>query len=132
MRTIKNRIRLISVVLTCLMLFQSCRVYQRKQVSLDKAVAEKKRVKIKTRDGKKLKFKKIVLDGNAYYGLKKVKGKEVRIPLKTNSLKSIRLHNKTLSIIYSTGIGFVAATIIYAVAFWDGPNVDIAPIQFPN
>ncbi|MFP4845219.1 hypothetical protein [Winogradskyella sp. PE311] len=128
---IKNRVQTVSIFLICLVLFQSCRVYHRENVSLDKAVTEQKRVKIKTIDGQKMKFKKIVLDNRQYFGIEKIKGDDVRILIDPNTIQSVRLHNKTMSIIYGIGVGIVAGIVsvtILFIAAWDGIGFAIAPI----
>jgi hypothetical protein len=100
-------------------------------VSLDKAVTEQKRVKIKTIDGQKMKFKRILLDSSQYYGIKKIKGKSKRFLIQPNDIESLRLHNKTMSIIYGIGIGIVGvivgSTIIFLAA-WNGIGFAISPI----
>ena len=113
MKTVKKQFRLISLLLTLLILFQSCRVYHRDSVSLNQAVKEEKRVKIKTVDNKTLKFKKIIYDDGEYYGIKPSTFMDTiyKIPLDQNKLQSIRLHNKTWSIIYGVGISIVIIII---------------------
>lgn len=135
MKNARKQIRLISVILTSLILFQSCRVYHKEHVTLDKAVEEGKRVKIMAKNGIKLKFKKIVHSNGFYYGIKRVKRNDELNPIDPNSIKSVQLHNKTMSIIYGTGIGFLISGAVLTVIFittWDGPNIDFAPISFPN
>lgn len=134
MSGIKKRLRSISLILTTMVLFQSCRVYYKENVSLDKAVAEAKRVKLKTKDGQKLKFKRIVKDSNQYYGLKKFKRKNTYTLIDPSSIESLRLHNKTMSIIYGTGIGFIVAlagSVVLFITSWDGPDINFSPIQSP-
>lgn len=118
-----------------MILFQSCRVYHKEHVTLDKAVEEGKRVKIMTKNGTKLKFKKIVHSNGFYYGIKRVKGNDELNPIDPNSIKYVRLHNKTMSIIYGTGIGILISGVIMSIIIittWDGPNLDFAPTSFPN
>jgi hypothetical protein len=135
MKNARKQIRLISVILTSLILFQSCRVYHKEHVTLDKAVEEGKRVKIITKNGTKLKFKKIVHSDGFYYGIKRVKGNDELNPIDPNSIESLRLHNKTMSIIYGAGIGLLASGVILSIIIitaWDGPSTEFTPIQFPN
>jgi hypothetical protein len=134
MIVIKNRTRLISVVLMCLIFFQSCRVYHKKNVSLEEAMVGQKRVKIKTNDGKKLKYKSIVLDSSQYYGVKVVKGISVRTLIDPSTIKWLRLHNKTMSIIYGVIIGFAIALVGSAILFfatWSVPIDLSGPIMVP-
>ena len=128
MKTIKKRIQLVNITLIILILFQSCRVYHKENVSLDKAVAEQKRVKIKMNDGLKLKLKRIVLDSGQYYGIKKIKGEISRTLIETGNIESLRLHNKTMSIIYGIVIGAVAlvvGTTVLFLAAWSGPDIAV-------
>jgi hypothetical protein len=117
------------------MLFQSCRVYHKEHVTLDKAVEEGKRVKIVSKNGFKFKYKAIVIDDGQYYGVKKINGKFTRTLIDANSIESLRLHDKTMSIIYGTGIGLIISGVVLTVIFittWNGPNFDFAPTSFPN
>ncbi len=132
MRAIVNQMKVIAIILVSLMLFQSCRVYHKGNVSLDEAITQQKRVKIKTKDGRKLKFKSVVIDSSQYYGIKKIRGKTVRTLIEPNNIETLRLHNKTMSIIYGTGIGLVVTgfvTVVIALASWSGPNIPVG-IQF--
>ena len=65
------------------------------------------------KDQKVYKFKRIEYEKNAFLGIKKVKGKIVKIPINVNEIEKLRLHNKTLSVIYGIGITVV---VVYAVA----------------
>ncbi len=133
MTTIKNQIRIVSIVLTCLILFQSCRVYHKENVSLSKAVTEQRRVRLMTKDGKKLKFKRIILNGNQYYGVKSLKSDAPHTLIQPNGIKSLRLHNETMSIIFGIITGVVAVivgTTILFLATWSGPALG-GPIVGP-
>ncbi|MHA7842198.1 MAG: hypothetical protein ACX93I_02685 [Winogradskyella sp.] len=135
MKSSRRVMRLITFFLTFLMLFQSCRVYHKEHVTLDKAVEEGKRVKIVSKNGFKFKYKAIVIDDGQYYGVKKINGKFTRTLIDANSIESLRLHDKTMSIIYGTGIGLIISGVVLTVIFittWNGPNFDFAPTSFPN
>jgi len=114
MKILKKQFRHIVLLFTLLILFQSCRVYHKKSVTLDQAVIEQKRVKIKTVDNKTLKFKKIIHESGEYYGIKPSTFMDTiyKIPLDQNKLQNIRMHNKTLSIIYGAGLSVVLIIII--------------------
>ncbi len=60
--------------LVLIILIQSCRVYHSKPIDIKEAVKTEKRVKVHTKDGRKLKFEKVILDSIQYYGLKNIKG----------------------------------------------------------
>ena len=130
---VKKKVQPIGLALIALVLFQGCRVYSKEHTTLDKAVDTRKRVKMITSNGQKLKYQKIVLDNGSYYGVQNVKGKDVRMRIEPASVESLHLHNKTMSIIYGTGIGFIITGVVsgfIAIATYDGP-IDIAP-QAPN
>ena len=112
MKNLKNQFRLISLFFTILILLQSCRVYHRDSVSLQQAIKEEKRVKIKTVDNKILKFKRVIYEDGRYYGIKPstFMYKIYKIPLDESYIRSIRMHNKTLSVIY--GVGFTLVIIL--------------------
>ncbi len=114
MKTVKKQFRLIAILFSALLFFQSCRVYHHSSVTLEQAVKEQKRVKIKTIDKKVHKFKRIEYENGVFLGINKVKGKIVKIPIDANEIEKLRLHNKTLSIIYGVGVSVVIA---YGVAF---------------
>jgi len=113
MKTLKKQLRLTALVLTSLIILQSCRVYHRDSVSLQQAIKEEKRVKIKTADNKTLKFKKIIYAEGGYYGIKHSTFKyEIhKMPLDQSKLQSVRMHNKSLSIIYGVGLSVVIIII---------------------
>ncbi len=117
MKAIDKQIKLISLLLSVLILFQSCRVYRHKPVSLDEAVVAQKRVKIKTEEGKTLKFKKVVFEDGKFYGVNKNRGEIEKTILSSGDLDKVRLHNKTMSIVYGIIITYGIAFII-AVATW--------------
>ncbi|HHC80428.1 MAG TPA: hypothetical protein ENK46_11140 [Flavobacteriia bacterium] len=134
MKTLKKQYRFIALLFMVLTLSQSCRVYQQKSVTIEEAVKEQKRVKIKMKDKKVYKFKRIEYEKSVFFGIKKVKGKIVKIPIDVNEIEKLRLHNKTLSIIYGIGVTVVAVyvvAIIIVMATFD-LNFGSSDFQFPN
>ncbi len=114
MKFLKKQFRLVTMFLVILIFFQSCRVYHRESVTLNRAIKEEKRVKIKTVENKTLKFKKLIFEDGKYYGIKPdpFKYKVYKIPLNQNELLSIRLHNKGLSIFYGISISVISIVVI--------------------
>ncbi len=114
MKILKEQFRYIALLFTLLILLQSCRIYHRKSITLDQAIKEQKQVKIKTVDNKTLKFKKLIYEDGEYYGIKtSAFTYEIhKIPFDKSKLQSIRLHNKTMSIIYGAGLSIVLIIII--------------------
>ena len=115
---------LITVVIA--LLFQSCSIYNISTVDIDTEAASTKKVKIYIVDKERLKFKKVIKENNAYYGINQ-SGK--RIVLKQERIKKIRLYNKNATIV--TNILVPALTLAFIV--WIGVLVtntlrDIATI----
>ncbi len=118
MNKIKKNTLAISLVLASLVLFQSCRIYNSEHVTLDKAVAVGEGVKIKTNDGQILKYKMIIADSNQYYGLNKRRGKVERSLLSMETIKYVRLYNKTDSTVFSIlGVGLLLGVIAFSAVF---------------
>ena len=76
--------------------------------------------------GEKLKFKRIVMDSNKYYGVNRVKGMPVHTLINKEEIESLRLHNIMMSVVYGIGTGIVymivGTTVLFA-AVWNGPDL---------
>jgi len=81
MKTIKKQIKPVALILGLLILLQSCVAYKSTSVSLEEAVRSGKKTKIETKINEYLKFQRISFEDGKYYGVKKVKGEIVKIPL---------------------------------------------------
>ena len=125
MKNLNKQFRLIVLLFTLLILTQSCRVYQHKSVTLDEAVKEQKRVKMKMKDKKVYKFKRIEYEKDVFFGIKKVRGKLVKIPINANEIEKLRLHNKTLSVVYGIGITVVAVFVVAIIIVLATFDLDI-------
>ncbi len=104
MKTIKKQIRLIAFTLAILVCFQSCKVYHSNSVTLDQASQEYKRTKIQTNTNKVLKFRGVKMENNQYYGVKKVKGEIINMPLEESNIKSVKLENETMSTVLTIAL----------------------------
>jgi len=121
-----------NVFFVLLILMQSCRVYNVKPVPIDDAVSSGKRVKIHTNDGKRIKFKKIVIDSHQYYGIKKRGGKVTKILLDVHSIEKVRLHNQTKSIIFGIITGVAISLVVGVVIALSSFNLSLGgPIAGP-
>lgn len=110
MQTITVNTGRVGVLMALLILFQSCRVYRQKTVSLEDAVESGKRVRIKTYDGRTLKFKEIIFKDGEFFGVKnKYSGIEIT-PLNPSELVKIQPKNEILSLI-------VSGAVVYASLF---------------
>ena len=95
-----------------LILLQGCTVYKSASVSLEQAALAQTKVKLETKSGEKLKFRRIGVENGNYYGVKKVKGNIVKVPLETNYIKSVKLKDEFQSTVTAISITLI---IIY---FW--------------
>ena len=113
MKTLKIYLKPIACLLTFLILFQSCAVYQKTPVSLEQASKQDVRAKIKTKTNESFLVLKIIYEDDKYYGLQRVNGEKIRITLHADDINSIRLHDKTLSTVLSIGmpLGIVLGVI---------------------
>ena len=98
MKTIKKQIKPIALLFGLLILLQSCAVY--KQTSLEKAVKLEKKAKIQTKGNEILKFQRIGFEDEKFYGIKKIEGEMVKIPLDSTIIKKVMIPDKTLSIVF--------------------------------
>lgn len=97
MKTIKNRTGSVALLFGIIMLLQSCMVYKRSSVTLEKAVQEQQKVRVEYEDYESYRFQKLISKEGTYFGVKKVKGELVNIPIDDNRIVSVRLYNKSLS-----------------------------------
>lgn len=116
MKSIKKITTSIASVFIILMMLQSCTVYNRASSSLDKAVLNKSKVKIITTNNDKIKLNYIKSENEAYYGVDKVKGKYVNIPIDETKIISVHEKNKAKStgatILTSLGIAGAIYVIV--------------------
>jgi len=115
METLKTQLRPIALLLILVMLFQSCTVYKSTSVTLDQAVQNESKVRIKTNSNEIFIFKKIVFDEGKYYGVERIKGKKIKIPINENLVKSTQLKNELLSALLSVGAPIVIIVGIAAI-----------------
>ena len=74
-------------------------------------------MRLETTSGEKLTFKRIGIDNKEYYGIKKVKGNIVKVPLNSNYIKNVKLKDKTLTTILTIALPVAIMTgglIIFA------------------
>ena len=104
MKTLKKQFKSVALILSMLILLQGCTVYKSASVTLEQAANEENKVRLETTSGEKLKFKHIGIDNGEYYGIKKVKGNIVKVPLNSNYIKNVKLKDKTLSTILTIAL----------------------------
>lgn len=123
MKTIKTQIKSISLITAILILCQSCKAYYKDSVSLEQAVKSHKRAKVETTTKQTFKFQAISFENDQYYGIKKVKGEIVKMPINQANLSKVRLENKTMSTILTialpvgilaVGLAIIASTLDFS------------------
>lgn len=132
MKTLKKQLRPITWLLALVMLLQSCTVYKSTSITLDQAVQNESKVKVKTKSAENLKFKRIGVENGNYYGVKKSKGEMVRIPLNENFISSVKEKDKTLSTVLTVALPIaiiVGGLLIFQDSFkWKDSSFTI-PLQ---
>lgn len=133
MKTKFRIFRVISCLLTIIILSQSCTVYRSAGISVDEAVASKNKVKVKTKYDQYYNFKRLEKDEAGIYGIaykrsrparelsnEIVRGNlpdnRVKIKLQEDSIKEINPRNKTLSVVVPAGI-VAAGVLLFALTF---------------
>lgn len=98
MKTPKIQIRSIALILSVLILIQSCKTYYANSVSLDKAVKDgKSACIIYSNDSiEPMEFDKIVKSDTIYCGIKKYRGEVVKMPIQLENTEEI--YKKPVSI----------------------------------
>ncbi len=107
MKTLKKQFKSVALILSMLILLQGCTVYKSSSVSLEQAEQNQSKVKVITKNNKKLKFTRIGVEDGSYYGVKKSKTVLIKTPLDRDLIDTINEKNKTLSIVLSIVMPFV-------------------------
>ncbi len=118
-----SQTKMLTLILSILILFQGCTVYKSANVSLDESVKKEDKTKIVTTTGERLKFKRIAFENGTYYGIKKSSGELVKFPLKNDEIKNIRLKDNAMSTI-STILLPVGALVILVLVVEDAMDWD--------
>ena len=114
MKTINKQIKLVTTILSMIILLQGCTVYKSANVTLDEAVRADTKVRIKTNDNETLKFKNIEVENGNYYGLVNFKNAWVRTQINEDNIHKVQLKDKTVSIILNIVIPLAIFAIIVA------------------
>jgi hypothetical protein len=117
MKTIKIHLKAVALFFSILIFFQGCTVYKSTSATLDEAYKSQTKVKVLSNDNQTIKYDKIGLDNRTYYGVKKFKGTILKTQIDENELKSIRLKNEPLSILFTVGGALVTVGGLYGFIF---------------
>lgn len=124
MKTLKKQTKSIALILSILILFQSCKSYYPNSVSLDKAVKKGKsaRVIYNNDSTETLKFDKIVKTDTVYYGIKKYRGEQVKMPIQ---LENTEEQNDDPTVIH-----YILGVVLLGGIIWgiDKLDLDLGPL----
>jgi len=112
MKAIKKHIKLIALIVSVVILFQSCKAYYKDSVTLEQAVNEHKRAKVETVTKQTYKFQTISFENGQYYGVKMVKGETVKTLIDQANISQVRLENKSLSVIGTIGLSVLVVFVV--------------------
>jgi hypothetical protein len=124
--------KLVCGTLVFAFLMQSCSVYQKTPVSISEAATTNKKVVITKTDDTKHKFRKIEQINGQYFGIIKMNGNLVNVPLVGSDIKSIRPLNKTASTLATVGIISGAVIILWGIIGVNAANNAADDITFPS
>ena len=116
MKTIKTHLRVVAFLFSAAILFQGCTVYKSVPITIEQATKEEQQVKILTKNNVKLKFKRIIVENEKLYGVRKVDGIDVNLVLDRNTIDTIRAKDKAMSVILSIGIPVIIVGGLIATA----------------
>jgi len=125
---IKSNLKMITLLLSCAFLFQSCKVYQSKNVSIDDAVIVPQKVKVKSNTNETYTFERLLKENDQVYGIVKrnsktgkklrnlsidtnAKSKYIKVPLTNDMVQEIHIQNKSLSTAGNIGMGLIGSIL---------------------
>lgn len=124
--------KLVCGTLVFAFLMQSCTVYQKTPVSFSEAATTNNKVVITKTDDTKHKFRKIEQINGQYFGIIKMNGNLVNVPLVESDIKSVRPLNKVASTIGTIGIVSGAVIILWGIIGINAANNAANDITFPS
>ena len=112
MKTLKKQLKIVALFLSALIFFQGCTVYKSVPISLEQAVQNESKVRVRTNSNEKLKFMRIGIENGNYYGVKKSNGVIVNTPLDQDVIDTINEKDKTLSTVLSIATPLVIIGVL--------------------
>ncbi len=118
MEAINKRLKPIALILTALLLFQSCVVYHKTPTTIQQASQEQIRTKIIKTNGEISKYKYITSEDGIFYGVKLKSGEWSKTPLDQKEIARVLTKNistsKTLTIVVLSLVGlYIVGAVIY-------------------
>lgn len=123
MRLLKTKNALMVLLFNCLIIAQSCKVYQNNTTSLEHVVSttDNRFKKIKTNNGKVYHLRRLEIREGKLYGSKHKLGEMLLQDFTTEDIISIRLQDKSASVgvtvIVFIGAGLAISLAIYLMTF---------------
>ncbi len=125
MKAIKTHLKTVALIFAALILFQGCTVYKSVPISLEQAVQNESKVRVKTKSNEKFKFNRIVVEDGSFYGVKKSNNVVNKTPLDQDFIYTINEKDKTLSTILSIAIPVVIIGGALAILVFNSLNKSI-------
>ena len=111
MKTIKIHFKIIDFLISTMILLQGCTVYKSTTASLEEVSKSQTKAKVLTTNNETLKFKRIDFIDGKYLGVisddMEINPKIGFMPLDENNIQSIKVKDKTTSLIINIGIPIV-------------------------
>lgn len=104
MKTIKKQFKSVALVLSMLILFQGCTIYKSVPISLEQAVQNESKIRVKANGNENLKFSRIGVEDGNYFGVKKSNNVIVKTPLDQKFINTIKEKDKTMSTVATVGV----------------------------
>ena len=128
MKTLKQNFKLISYLLSFLILLQGCTVYHKQNNSLEQAVVTKDKVKLVTKENEKQKYVYVTQINEEYYGIKKVDGKPTKFLLQEENIDILRTEDKVGSTVFSLLLGIAIIPAIFLIGSLSADEGDVTNI----
>jgi hypothetical protein len=111
MEAFKNRLKPIALILTALLLFQSCVIYHKTPTTLEQVSQQRIYTKVTTEDNKTFKFQYITYENGTFNGINERNGKVIRTSLYNEKVTGVYEINNAASTL-ATLATFVGIPII--------------------
>ena len=116
MKTIRNSTKQIVLLFSIILLISSCVTYKATSLTLDEFVKTQEKVRVEYNDSEIYRFQNLVLENGIYYGVMNEKLQTVKKPIEVESIKSVRVYDRTKSTIVTIGVPILVLGITYIVA----------------
>ena len=120
MKTIKIHLKIVAFLISLMILLQGCTVYKSTTASLEEVSKSQTKAKVLTTYNETLKFKRIDFIDGKYLGVisndMEINPKINFIPLDENNIQSIKVKDKTTSLIINIGVPIVVLGGILGIA----------------